>query len=274
MCVSAHITDPRFDLDQCERSFAALLERLGGYADVGICPMVDDEGALDSWVRVSLDLLQRHKDQGRVRAIGISSHTPKTALKVVDGGLVDVIMFGVNLVGHSDESHQALYRACAEKDVGLVAMKPFFGGTLLVADGKPTGITPLQCLGYTLSQPVSTAVPGFRNLRQLREIVRYPEADEAERDFRSVLDNIHTHLAGTCVYCNHCLPCPQGIDVGNTIMMADWGRAGVTDDLRQWYAGLPAKASACTECGQCSARCPFGVEVIPRMREAVDLFER
>ena len=67
MVVSAHITDPRFDLPRCESCFEAVLERLGGYADVGLCPMVDDESALGGWVQVSLQLLQRHKEQEHPR---------------------------------------------------------------------------------------------------------------------------------------------------------------------------------------------------------------
>jgi predicted aldo/keto reductase-like oxidoreductase len=31
--------------------------------------------------------------------------------------------------------------------------------------------------------------------------------------------------------------------------------------------------SACTECGACTPRCPFGVDVETRMREAVASFE-
>ena len=131
-------------------------------------------------------------------------------------------MFGVNLLGDSRPAHGELLMACARHGVGVIATKPFAGGTLLVANGRSTGISPLQCLSYALSQPaVTTTVPGARNAQQLREILRYSEATPEERDYRPALANIHTYLAGTCVYCNHCLPCPQGIDIGNTLMMAD-----------------------------------------------------
>jgi predicted aldo/keto reductase-like oxidoreductase len=33
------------------------------------------------------------------------------------------------------------------------------------------------------------------------------------------------------------------------------------------------KASACTECGACMERCPFGVDAIAKMRQAVEWFE-
>ena len=85
---------------------------------------------------------------------------------------------------------------------------------------------------------------------------------------------MHHSLAGHCVRCNHCLPCPADIDIGQTILcvgFAQW--EGVTDMLRGWYEALPAKASVCIECGVCEERCPFGVEVIAKMQQAVELYE-
>jgi predicted aldo/keto reductase-like oxidoreductase len=40
-----------------------------------------------------------------------------------------------------------------------------------------------------------------------------------------------------------------------------------------WYSEFPVGASACIECGECVERCPFDVDVIARMRSAVELFE-
>lgn len=48
-------------------------------------------------------------------------------------------------------------------------MKPYLGGRLLKTEGRPTGITPVQCLHYVLSQPVTTIVPGARNISEMSE---------------------------------------------------------------------------------------------------------
>jgi hypothetical protein len=152
-------------------------------------------------------------------------------------------------------------------------MKPYHGGTLFSVNGRPSGITPAQCLDYVFSLPVSTAVPGPKNAEELRATLHYVEATDEEKDYRAVIANIYGLLAGQCTYCHHCLPCPQNIEVGWVIWYVDQARGGITDQLRAGYSAFPIKASECTECGVCMDRCPFDVDVIARMHKAVELFE-
>jgi len=154
-----------------------------------------------------------------------------------------------------------------------LAMKPYSGGTLLYLDGKPTGITPTQCLHYVLSLPVSTTVPGPKNIEELKATLHYLEATDKEKDCSSVMDNIYQSLIGHCVYCNHCLPCPQNINIGETLRLADWAKAGITHELLDSYNDLPANASDCVECEQCIDRCPFDVDIMAMMRGAAEIFK-
>ncbi len=265
---------PRCEMDYCRRCFKEVLGQVGnGYAQIGLLTMVDDEEKWAGWAQESVEHLLRYKEQGRVGHIGLSSHDSSTALRAVTSGLIDVLMFPINLLGHDSEVDRALYEACVEQDVGLVAMKPYHGGTLLFAGGRPSGIAPAQCLDYVLSLPVSTVVPGPKNVEELRATLHYLDATGEERDYRPVIAGLHDHLEGQCVYCHHCLPCPQGISIGWLIWLVDHAHDGVTDELVAWYSGHEAKASECTECGVCLERCPFGVDIVAKMRRAVELFE-
>ena len=77
-----------------------------------------------------------------------------------------------------------------------------------------------------------------------------------------------------CVnYCHHCLPCPEGIESGWVIWDLDQVPVRGIEQIREWYAELSVKASACVECGVCLERCPFDVEIIDKMREAAAVFE-
>jgi predicted aldo/keto reductase-like oxidoreductase len=45
------------------------------------------------------------------------------------------------------------------------------------------------------------------------------------------------------------------------------------EQVKEWYAEFPVKASACVECGICVERCPFDVDIVAKMHQAAALFE-
>jgi predicted aldo/keto reductase-like oxidoreductase len=266
---------PRYDLAYCQRTFADVLASVGnGYAEVAMMTMVDEPDRWGGWVNESLGHLRRYQEQGQVGVIGGSAHNTAMAIKAVNSGLLDVLMFPVNMLGHDDQKNRTLYQACVDRGVGLVAMKPYHGGTLLSVNGSPSGITPAQCLEYVFSlSAIATAVPGPKTAEEYRATLHYLEAAGQEKDYRPLITALHNRLAGQCVYCDHCLPCPEGIAVGGIIWHVDQARGGLTDGLKAGYAGFDVKASECTECGLCVERCPFEVDVIAKMHEATQLFQ-
>jgi predicted aldo/keto reductase-like oxidoreductase len=266
---------PRYDLDYCRETFANVLASVGNdCVEVAMMTMIDDGDRKDkAWREASLEVLHRYQERGQVQFIGGSAHDPIVAAEAVSSGLLDVLMFPINMLGHDSEPDRNLYQACLEHGVSLVAMKPYHGGTLFSVNGQPSGITPAQCLHYVFSLPVSTAVPGPKTVDEWLATLRYLEVPDEEKDYRPVLDTLHDRLAGQCVYCQHCLPCPEGIEVGWVIWHVDQVRGGDLDQIREWYSGFQVKALECVECGICVERCPFDVDIMAKLREAVALFE-
>ena len=165
-------------------------------------------------------------------------------------------------------------------------MKPFAGGRLFYTE-NPVPITPVQCISYVLSLPgISTTVPGVANLRQLEDILSYYRSTEKEKDFSHVIKKFQQELDGNCVYCNHCLPCPAGIDIGYVLSKLDRAiQSGFISRANFYYPGrirlgkeyfpkLTYKPSTCLECGSCMKRCPFNVDVISKMKEAARVLEK
>ena len=46
----------------------------------------------------------------------------------------------------------------------------------------------------------------------------------------------------------------------------------IPETVREHYALLTHHASECVGCGACETRCPFGVKIVERMREAAKRF--
>lgn len=288
--------------DTCREGFDDLLKRLGvDYLDVCLLQFVDEEGLYERVVGPGgmLEFARKLRDEGKIRHIGMSSHMVPPALRAVRDGVIDVLMFPINpafdslpgYLGRIEElwersaagseqvsqDRRELYLACESARVGLVGMKPFAAGLLFAPPvyGGATPLTPVQCLSYALAQPgVSCVVPGITTSEQLHAALYYLEATAEERDYASTVAGTKWSIEGECMYCNHCLPCPAGIDVAETVRLIDSAVQNGANGVRERYALLQTNASDCPECGECSARCPFQVDVTARMRRGVELFGR
>ncbi len=88
------------------------------------------------------------------------------------------------------------------------------------------------------------------------------------------MDQVKAAFTDKCMYCGHCAPCTAGIDIASVNKFADLCEAQhmVPETVREHYNVLSVKAGACVKCGQCEARCPFGVKIVEHMQKAVDIF--
>ena len=275
------------DLDTIKRSIDWQLQALKtDYIDFGFLHCLDEESDLQTVLDGGvLDYIQQLQREGTVRHIGMSSHTPQVVNRVLDMGILDLLMFSINPgydYHHGDyaiggaEERMALYRRCEAEGVGISVMKAFSGGQLLNAKTSPFGqaLTEYQCLQYALDKPgVLTVLPGVRNRADLTRILGFLDASPEERDYSVLGTFAPRDASGICVYCNHCQPCPAGLDVGLINKYYDLARAG--DQLaRDHYRNLSRHAEDCIQCGHCDRRCPFHVEQTGRMAEIRSYFGR
>ena len=291
------------DIDEVRTSFENQFELLcTDYVDIGMIHYVD---ALTDWENVVNGPIMQQalqwKKEGRIRFIGMSTHNPQVGLKVIEGGIVDVIMFSVNPcydlqpagenvedlwsaeayeqpLLNMDPERQTFYETCERENIGITVMKAFGGGDLLNAAISPAGaaLTENQCIHYALGRPgVATVLCGAKSMEQLRTDAAYDQASEEERDYASALAAFpKISWKGHCMYCGHCAPCPVGISVADVTKYLNLAIAQgeVPETVREHYAVLPHKAGECVQCGACESRCPFGVEIRKNMKKAEGVF--
>ena len=177
---------------------------------------------------------------------------------------------------------------CQEKGVGVTIMKPL-----------ATGLLPASlALKWLLNQPIASAVPGTTTPAELEENVavgRRPLALTTWElgNIRELQDRLR-HVR--CRLCGECHPCPQGIDIEETLgtdVVYDhyrtmgsevfrafpWSREVIEKELVRLPRRI-ARIESCTRCGICEERCPHGLPImdmlasrLPGMRHMVRIYK-
>lgn len=166
-------------------SFEALLKQLRtDYLDIGMIHYVDAEKDFHTvFDHEIIEIAQRLKAEGKIRAIGMSSHNPTVASMAVKTGLIDVVLFSINpcydllppnedvdtlwaeesytnALQNIDPVREQFYTLCEREGVGIDVMKVYGGGDLLDKENSPFGraMTPVQAIEYALTRPGVAAV--------------------------------------------------------------------------------------------------------------------
>ena len=291
------------EIGEVKASFEDLLKRLAtDYIDIGMIHYVD---SLEDWEAVAggpvMEYARELQAQGKIRYIGLSSHNTAAAMQAVQSGLIDVLMFSINpcydlqpanedcyalwdgknydrQLVNMDPEREALYETCSRLGVAITVMKAFGGGDLLDEELSPAGkaLTVNQCLHYALTRPgVAAVMSGAHTVDELEKCLEYTTAADVEKDYAAAFAALpKISWEGHCMYCGHCAPCPQGIDVAAVTKFLNLTKAqnSVPETVREHYAALRHHAGECVKCGACEKRCPFKVTVIQNMQEAVKVF--
>lgn len=260
------------DFTMVKEFYYDLLRRLGtDYVDMLLIHYVDEMDDLKTCLEDGmLDFALTQKQKGAARMLGIATHVPQVARAAIETGYMDGILFSINpifdlmpadygidklfeggdiLGGEVSMMNERrdLYALCEREKVGIVVMKAYAGGWLLNPDST-LHMSTHQCVHYALSQPgVVTAALGCRTPEEYAQSLSYMDASDGEKDFSAAYrDALRWSGETRCLYCNHCLPCPQHIDIAGAMRQLDAGGEPPAD---------------CTGCGACEKRCPFGVKV-------------
>ena len=212
----------------------------------------------------ALEALTAAKTAGKIGHIGITAHSLETFRMALELPWVETIMFPYNIV---EDQAKALIHACAEKNIGFIAMKPLAGGAIEDA---------VTALRYVCANPdVTVVIPGMADIAELNQNLAAvndssPLSVEEEAKMRAIRDALGTQF---CRRCNYCQPCSAGISISSVFLFEGYlSRYGLADWARSRYATLTQKASECIGCGACESRCPYHLPIRSMLKEAAEKF--
>jgi predicted aldo/keto reductase-like oxidoreductase len=222
------------------------------------------------------EAFDRLKAQGKVRFLGVSTHTPnleEVANAAIDSGRFDVMMLAYHFGMWPSFGH-ILAKAKAH-DVGVVAMKTLKGAkhANLAPFRREAGSYAQSAFRWVLSNPdVSCLVVSFAKPQHVDEYLAASGTELTPAD-ETRLRAYDTLVAGDYCqpHCGLCLPsCPHDLPVHDVLRYRMYARDyGWEREGMRLYAALERDAGTCVACpAPCAGACPHGIPIRDTMLDA------
>jgi len=212
----------------------------------------------------ALEALQEAKAAGKIRHIGLTSHSLDTFKMALTMDWVETFMFPYNIVETQGEK---LIKACQDQNIGFICMKPMAGGAIEDAAVALRWICE--------NDAVTVVIPGMADSKELEQNLAAvnntapltTEEKTAAMEIRSALGT------NFCRRCNYCQPCAQGINISACFLFEGYlNRYGLQQWAKERYATLTATASDCIGCGACESRCPYNLPIRDMLKKVAVQF--
>lgn len=270
--------------DEMMRDVEESLRKLGKKSiEIYQLHLVDDLDDFGSRLSGAYRALEKCREGGKIRFIGLSSHSSDVLEEAVQSGKFDTLMFSYNL-GHTD--HEPLIEQCREKGIGIIAKKVLGGGFLV--DPKYVGDTPKKgaemmtaenAIKFALSNDrIDCVLIGMNRLHEVEIAASYGDADwvmsQQEKD---ELNSFVDSFLGKdyCRTCKYCVPCPEEPGLQIDYILRLWGvykKYGYKRQSLRFYNELLYQADRCNGCGVCEEKCPYHIPIIERLKEAHETY--
>ena len=212
----------------------------------------------------ALEALQEAKAAGKIGHIGLTSHSLDTFKLALEMDWVETFMFPYNIV---ETQAEKLIKACAEKNIGFIDMKPLAGGAIEDAT--------LALRYICANDNVTVVIPGMADPAELEQnIAAASNVSPLSADEKAKILEVRNQL-GTqfCRRWNYCQPCAAGINISGAFLFDGYlQRYGLADWARSRYATMDKKASDCIGCGACEDRCPYHLPIREMLTKVAEHF--
>lgn len=198
------------------------------------------------------------KKKGLIRHIGITNHRIALAYEAVRSGLYETLQYPFSYLAHQKEIE--LVKECERLDVGFICMKALAGGLITRSD-----------VAYAYLDGFEVApIWGIQREWELDEFLSYNDDPPVMNgDMEEFIQRERRELSGEfCRGCGYCMPCPAGIEINNCARMSLLlRRSPAAAHLSEAGREKMKKIEDCINCGQCKAKCPYGLDTPALLRK-------
>ena len=211
------------------------------------------------------EAVSKARDAGKIRFIGISSHSIATATEALKTGLFQTLQFPFNFI-ESDPADK-LFPLASQNQMGIIGMKPLGGGILERAD---------LCFRFLQQHRYVVPIPGIRAKKEADEIIELYRNVEplSEADLKDI-ENIRSALGEKfCHRCEYCMPCEQGVQISSVLMFQAAAKRLSREGVKGWIGKAMQSVEQCIECGECEQKCPYHLPISDLLKENLALFNQ
>ena len=202
------------------------------------------------------------KSQGKIKNIGITSHSIDTIKKAVRDEKFDTIQFPYNIV---EDQADEIFKEANKNGIGVIVMKPLAGGAI---DNAKLAIK------YILSKDyIDVVIPGMDSVNQVIEntsvLNNLNITDEENLEIKDIIEKLGNRF---CRRCEYCMPCPVGINIPmNFLLEGYYSRYNLKEWSKDRYKSLDVNASNCIECGKCESKCPYELPIREMLKDVSNI---
>ena len=209
--------------------------------------------------------LKRARDEGIIDYIGITSHNLNVLERAIEDEYFEVIMACYSFL--EPDTTQKVFPLAKEKDIGVLAMKPFSGG--VIEEAGPA-------LRFVLSTANIVPIPGSETLEKAHENWKiFTEGYSLSEKDKERIEAIKKEFdCQFCRRCDYCQPCTEKINIQFAVgLKSIIKRFGPNVQEIGWMKDLIEKARNCSECGDCLPRCPYQLPIPDMIKENLAWFD-
>lgn len=200
----------------------------------------------------AMEAVLKAREQGKIRYLGITTHSYAMAMKSIRSGLFATLMFPFNFIENS--ATEEMLRLAEEKEMGFLAMKPFGGGAIDNAD---------LAFKYLRQYPGAIPIPGFDSVEYIDEVLKiYAQPNTVSAEDMASMEEYRQELGSSfCRRCEYCQPCSNGVMITTAMSYPVIVKRMSPAVAVHYFKNTMESITQCTECGECITRCPYDLSI-------------